>query len=689
MKPNDFPKMKFSKYLLLFVSISSLLFFGACDEVDDPLPDTLVANAGADQTVEAGQTVTLDGSASTDTDGNPITYAWAITASPAGSTASISSATSAIASFTPDVEGVYVISLTISNNDAAKVDEVTITATAPSAVTVELSGTQDSDLTLTDIFVNSSTPDYLVTSNFSMSGGKLTIEPGVVIAFQSDTRMWIEDSGVIVAKGTAGDPITFTGETESKGFWKGLVIWTNNPENELDYVEIKYGGSSDHGFGVPSIGLGIGDDGQCTVTNSTITENGGDYGMFVEASASINTFANNTLSNNDGNPLAVSLLEATKLDATSSFSVGNTDNSIEIFGQTGADLGGEVTLPSFADAVPYFVSGNLEVSEGGLVVSPGAVIEFGSNAYFWIDDNGYLIAKGSDSDPIVFTGKVKTKGYWRGLVIWTNNILNELDYTEVSYGGSDRHGFGVDEVSLALGDDGRAKVTNSNITNSNDIGFFIENTSELLEFSSNNFTDNDGVPLALNANNAGVLDNESTYSNNGDNAIEIFRSDKTINELTTWPKINDGTPYFVSGNIEVNAGGLKIEAGATLEFGSDVRFWVDDEGYLEAIGTNAEKITFTGRVQSAGYWKGLAVWTNNPLNQIDHAVFSYGGSSGHGFGIGEINLGLGDNGRLNVTNSEFSNSAGFGLFTEAGTTINADAATVNTFSNNVTDFEIN
>ena len=52
-----------------------------------------VANAGADQIGYVGQTVTLDGSGSTDVDGNALAYVWALTSRPAGSSAAIADPT--------------------------------------------------------------------------------------------------------------------------------------------------------------------------------------------------------------------------------------------------------------------------------------------------------------------------------------------------------------------------------------------------------------------------------------------------------------------------------------------------------------------------------------------------------------------------------------------------------------------
>jgi hypothetical protein len=103
--------------------------------VTDPL-SVPIANAGRDQTVTiARTTVTLDGSASYDPLGRPLTYTWSLLEVPSASslsTSSLTDADTASASFAPDVKGVYVANLIVNNGYLNSLPDATVvTALVP------------------------------------------------------------------------------------------------------------------------------------------------------------------------------------------------------------------------------------------------------------------------------------------------------------------------------------------------------------------------------------------------------------------------------------------------------------------------------------------------------------------------------------------------------------------------------
>jgi len=84
------------------------------------------ANAGADQNVNAGLVVTLDGSGST----GAITYIWSFSSKPSGSNASLSDSTAVSPTLTTDVAGTYVLTLIVNDG---------IAYSTPSNVTIVVS----------------------------------------------------------------------------------------------------------------------------------------------------------------------------------------------------------------------------------------------------------------------------------------------------------------------------------------------------------------------------------------------------------------------------------------------------------------------------------------------------------------------------------------------------------------------
>ncbi len=122
-------------------------------EVNANQPPTPSISVSPSSSVATGTQVTVDGSGSTDPEGGTISYTWNLTSTPSGSSAMLSSTSSAQSNFTPDVAGSYTVELIASDpNNATASTTVTIQAnnqTPTASATISPSNSEPTGTQLT------------------------------------------------------------------------------------------------------------------------------------------------------------------------------------------------------------------------------------------------------------------------------------------------------------------------------------------------------------------------------------------------------------------------------------------------------------------------------------------------------------------------------------------------------------
>ena len=136
-------KLHFLKPLLAFLGILALCasLSGCGGGTDATVNVAPTANPGPSQNVVVGAVVSMDGSASKDSDGGSLTFKWTLIGKPIGSAASLTNPTYPNPKFTADLAGNYVVSLVVSDGKAdSTVATVSVTATVANAAPVANAG---------------------------------------------------------------------------------------------------------------------------------------------------------------------------------------------------------------------------------------------------------------------------------------------------------------------------------------------------------------------------------------------------------------------------------------------------------------------------------------------------------------------------------------------------------------------
>ncbi|MGM0546117.1 MAG: PKD domain-containing protein [Bacteroidota bacterium] len=666
--------MKMLRTLLGISVLAVVLLVSACSDnpsdADDDSGNTSTNEAPSavadsdEQTIDIGQEVTLDATGSSDPDGDDLSFEWDLDA-PSGSSVQLSDDGDEAPTFTPDVTGDYLATLTVSDgNGESDQDDITITAESD---IVEITDDITEDETWT------SDKKYLVLNYINVrNDAKLTIEPGATVKFASDAGISVDaDNSVLVSAGTSEDPITLTGEQETSGYWSGIKINSNTVENEISHTTIEYAGSKDAGTWFAAAALTI-DQAKVQLSNVAIT-NSGQHGIQTRRSGSEFAMQEMTFAENDGDHAYVHISQIGYFDAESTFDGGYVT---AFGGGTQADM----TVATL-DGAKYQIEDYVDFDHH-VAIDEGTEFEFAADAGIAVRDGSVIEAVGTESNKITFTGTSKTAGAWRGIFIGSSSVDNIMEHVDISYGGSTNMATYFDKTNMVID---QAKITLRNVSFTGSDGYGIQTRRSGSEFSIENsyFENNANHDMRIHPTQIDFIDNQTNF-NGGD--VEVFGGDTEASGSETWHTLNNGAFYF-TGSVTIE-NEVTIEEGALFEMGTDVKLGVasgNDPGVLKAIGTVDDPIVFTGRSQVKGAWTGILVSSGSVENEMDHVTIEYGGGNDLATYMDAGNLGVYDDGYLSLSNAEIENSANYGVIVREGRSAQLNEGSDVTYSSNSND----
>lgn len=237
-----------------------------------------------------------------------LTYTWKQVTGP---TVAIRNSTGALAYFTPTQIGTYSFSLQVLDKDNNK-SNVAVTSPDIKVTNSIIPSDLIPAVITSEIVLKKSASPYTVVAPWTIgNGGRLRIERGVELRFDSGAGITVQQGGTINADGDATNRIVMKSNLPvlAKGQWEGIAIESDKayPASSFNYCEISSAKTAIYVKNSinPTVSNctinecydGIySDNSTVTITQNTITNSGTD--AVCCTNGSISTISNNTISKN-------------------------------------------------------------------------------------------------------------------------------------------------------------------------------------------------------------------------------------------------------------------------------------------------------------------------------------------------------------------------------------------------------
>jgi hypothetical protein len=444
--------------------------------------------------------------------------------------------------------------------------------------------------------------DYVVDCRANVSN-HLSIEAGTVIEFEPEAGLAITGDGGIEAIGDACNPVVLRGTTEGPGAWNGVMVYSDDEANRLEFVEMHGAGGGAFNSNGDLGSLLLYSGGVLTVRDSLLAD-GAAYGFNANYGSNTLTWERNVVTGHAQPAVRIVASEAGALDPDSEFIDNPGGDYIEVVGE---QLASEVTWRALS--VHYQVIADTVVrSVDGFTIEAGTQILFETDAGL-SGSPGRLHLDGDPDRPIVLDGVDPQPGFWRGVFIQNESPSNRIEHTEIHNGGGHQFNSNGDLGGLIVYGSTALTLANTTVANSAAMGLNATYPETSLTFEgTNTFTGNAGPPIWVGAYLAHAVTPETEVTDNpGGDFVYVWASD--IEGAQEWEALS--VPYRIS---YVNQRDVRTTSGNALTIlpGAELRF--EDEtgvasigGSLDILGEEGNEVRLLGAEEVPGYWKGILV----------------------------------------------------------------------------------
>lgn len=341
-----------------------------------------------------------------------------------------------------------------------------------------ISGTITEPLVFSKISTEPGVADYYITGILSVES-ELTIDTGVVIEMGPAAGILIKNSGAIIAKGTANNPITITGRTKNRGFWNYIMVNSSDPRNELRYVNIEYGGGDTSNDGAVYLNTGA----YLKIHNCNINNSLSHGVVAADVNSKLDDFSHNTLAHNNL-PLKIRPTQIPDIALNNTFN----DNDSSYINVIGAPVVTPMTWTS--KPIPYIFRGVTTI-EADVEMTSGFTAFFDFAAAIRVNPSGTLKATGAPSDRITLSSLESLQGYWHGIEIKSRSHNNFFNNVDISYAGGSADKMGAVYIGGSVSyPEAILEMSNSNITYSASWGVYVRPNAGFVNSGGNNFSNN-------------------------------------------------------------------------------------------------------------------------------------------------------------------------------------------------------